>query len=115
MVNALAQPPPPMRQGLPMKRLFVFLTSLAVLSSACAGGPDLAAAEQDSVLHQNLPANQCQIFVNKIKVAPSSHGSGALHLIVKVPFLGGGEFIHQVGYWGHPQATDLGNDPSCTG
>jgi hypothetical protein len=61
----------------------------------------------------NLSADKCQIYIKRLRASPSSHGSATIPVIVKVPFLGGGEFIRKVGFYGQVVSTDLGNEPSC--
>ncbi len=69
-----------------------------------------------SAFAAEIPASQCQIFIKSVKLSPSSHGSLNVGALVKVNWLGNGEFIEKVGFRFHRLATDLGNDPNrCQG
>lgn len=67
-----------------------------------------------SAFAENLPANNCQIFIRRLQAIPSSHGSAALNVVVKVNWLGDDEYIQNVGFYATNLDTDLGNSPSCS-
>lgn len=81
-----------------MQKLILITLSLLFLSSAYGA---------------NRPASRCEIFIRKVGAAPSSHGSASMPVIVKVGWIGGGEFIRKVGFYGYSVNRDLGNLPSC--
>lgn len=62
---------------------------------------------------QNLPADRCQIFISRVKTDPSSHNEMQMQVMVKVGWLGNGEFIQTVGFYQSVETRDLGNDSSC--
>ncbi len=87
-----------------MKKFAIVLVS--VVSSALA----------QSAHAENRQAKNCEIFVKSVQVQPNSHGSAGMSVVVKVGWLGNGEFIQKVGFYSHNQAQDLGNDPNqCYG
>jgi hypothetical protein len=63
----------------------------------------------------NLPANGCQIYIEKLQAAPSSHNSASIQVVVKVPYLGNDETITQVKFYGYQTVQDLGNQGMCGG
>ncbi len=62
---------------------------------------------------ENLPANKCEVFIKYVGVSPSSHGFASITAIVKANWIGNGETVRQIGFWGKVETEDLGNSPSC--
>jgi hypothetical protein len=62
---------------------------------------------------ENLTANNCEIFIKSVKAIQSSHGYTAMSAIIKVGWIGNGEFVQKVGFYGKSTYTDLGNASSC--
>ncbi len=82
-----------------------FLSVLGL--TALIAAPSLARADN------NWPANECQIYIAKVKASPNSHGSAATRMIIRVPFLGEGKIIQKVGFHGMETRIDRGNSPDC--
>ena len=61
----------------------------------------------------NYPANHCEISINRLGAAPSSHSSGSIPVVVNGGWIGNGELIERVGFYGHSSATNLGTPPEC--
>lgn len=64
-----------------------------------------------SAFADNLPANNCQIFIRRLQSLPDSHGAAKLNVYVKVNWLGNDEHIQNVGFYSTSSDIDLGNDP----
>ncbi len=82
----------------------IWRSLFAIVTAVCVAAPAFGA---------DLPATGCEIFLKKVGVAPSSHGFGAMPVVVKVGWIGNGEQIERVGFYGFSRATDLGNASSC--
>lgn len=61
----------------------------------------------------NLPADDCQIFIKRVFAAPNSHGSANVGVVVKVGWIGNGEYVQDVKFYGYSEAKDLGNPPDA--
>ncbi len=96
----------------PMMKL-ISAASLFLALSGCSADHATTASSVQSSTGLNVPANHCEIYVERLETAPSSHGSGSLKTIVRVPWLGDGEQVQVVGFYGKSQAHDLGNSPNC--
>jgi hypothetical protein len=91
------------------------IACLGLSLAACSSGDQASSGLRDDNSHLNVPANHCEVYIEKIRATESSHASGGMSVIVRVPYLGNGEFVQSVGFYGHTAATDLGNAADCHG
>ena len=91
--------------------VIVLVSSCGLQKSSTVG--ETSQTSSSSTERLNVPANSCEIYIDKLMTAPSSHGSASLVAIAKVPWLGNGEMIQQVGFYGCPVAKNLGTPPEC--
>lgn len=61
----------------------------------------------------DYPANHCEVFIKRIGAAPSSHGVANVVTLVKTGWIGNGEEIQRVRFYGKVEAKDLGNRNEC--
>ncbi|MGZ3770430.1 MAG: hypothetical protein ACXVCP_12870 [Bdellovibrio sp.] len=61
----------------------------------------------------NLQASNCQMYIRRLQALPSSHGSANMNVFVKVNWLGNGEYIQNVGFYGYNSDTTYSDNPSC--
>lgn len=62
---------------------------------------------------ENYSANKCQVFIKAVGSSPSSHGFNSISTVVKTSWIGNGEMVRKVGFYGKVETKDLGNRPSC--
>jgi hypothetical protein len=73
----------------------------------------LALSFASSAVSADLTADNCQIFIKKVYSSPGSHGSASFGVVVKTGWIGNGEHIEAVKFYGYAASTDLGNAPDC--
>jgi hypothetical protein len=67
-----------------------------------------------NVFAANLPAKNCEIFIQDLTAKPGSHGSAETMINVKVKYFGNGELVRRVGFYSTQSTLDLGNGQSCS-
>lgn len=66
-----------------------------------------------SVHAENLPANNCEIFIKSVAGSPGSHGTATMDLVLKTNISNQGEYIQNVGFYGQVDTKDFGNVKDC--
>lgn len=68
----------------------------------------------NAAFSENYPAEKCQIFIKSVGVSPSSHSFNSISTVVKTNWIGNGEVVNRVGFYGKVETKDLGNSASCS-
>ncbi|MBL7669518.1 MAG: hypothetical protein JNM39_03450 [Bdellovibrionaceae bacterium] len=84
-----------------MKKVFMISTATALMIGS------------NSALAENYSADKCQVFIKAVGASPSSHGFSSISPIVKTNWIGNGEIVRMVRFYGRVETKDLGNRASC--
>lgn len=67
----------------------------------------------NSAFAKNETADKCQVYIKTVGSSPSSHGFNSISTVVKTSWIGNGEVVRKVGFYGKVETKDLGNQARC--